>query len=109
MKKIFFLACVLSLSTAFNAIADIRGAIDEFGKPIAGSSGASDMCTQLCQGYSATITECPEGYEMLSCESVNCANYHKCEASPCAPGYDRSFKDCMIVAQPDNYQCTKCK
>ena len=109
MKKTFFLACVLSLSAAFNAIAGIRGAIDEFGNPISGATGSANMCTQLCTGYSATITECPDGYEMLTCEATNCSNYHKCEESPCAPGYDRSSKDCPIIVQPDNYLCTRCK
>lgn len=109
MKKTFFFACILSFSAIFNAHANIRNAIDEFVNPISATATSPDMCVQLCQGYSATITECPEGYDMITCETVNCNNYHKCEPSPCKTGYDRAFKDCPIMAQPDNYHCTKCK
>lgn len=109
MKKTFFFACVLSLSAAFNAHADLRSTLDEFGRPIAGSSSEVDMCVQLCPGYSSAITECPEGFDLVTCEVSSCANYNKCEQNPCKQGYDRSFKDCPIVAQPDNYHCTKCK
>lgn len=75
------------------------------------SSGAGEnrnSCMQKCPGYSMTITECSAGYELKSCESANCGEYHKCEPNGCAPGYDMELKDCPIDVQEDNYMCSKC-
>ncbi len=87
----------------------LQNTIDEFGNPITPSAETPEMCTQLCPGYSSSIVDCPEGYEIKTCNVSNCYNYNKCEASPCKSGYDRKSKDCPIIAQPDNYHCTKCK
>lgn len=81
---------------------------DEFGRALNGKA-ANNACTASCPGYSSTITECPDGFEMVTCGKPSCFEYHKCEQSPCAPGYDTSYKDCPIIVQPDNYLCSKCK
>ena len=113
MKKIFFLSIALSfglLSGLNNALAqNTARKVDEFGKAIGSGSAENQMCLQMCPGYSSSVTDCPEGFELLTCEAANCAEYRKCEQSPCAPGYDLSLKDCPIAVQPGTYHCSKCK
>ena len=68
----------------------------------------NDYCTDKCRGYSTTITICDAGFELKTCSDYNCFEYHKCEATGCAPGYDTELKDCIIDVQEDNYLCSKC-
>lgn len=68
-----------------------------------------NLCQNLCEGYSETITECPAGTEMSSCKENGCSHMYKCVASDCAPGYDKNYKECEIEVQEDNYFCSKCK
>lgn len=96
-------------TTAQGDISSLQNTIDEFGNPITPSAETPEMCTQLCPGYSSSIVDCPEGYEIKTCNVSNCYNYNKCEVSPCQSGYDRKIKDCPIISQPDNFHCTKCK
>ena len=92
-----------------------RNMIDEFGNPISANQGGSPslqtlpICEQNCPGFSSDITECSDGYRLISCPVTGCFQYNKCEPIPCAPGYDTSYKDCPIYVQPDNYLCSKCK
>lgn len=87
----------------------LRNNIDEFGNPMTPNNNASSSCAQACIGYSSTISDCPEGYVLTTCQAPGCYNFNKCEPSPCAPEYDSRLKDCPIDVQPDNYLCTKCK
>ncbi len=84
-----------------------RSAVDEFGQPLNNGS-ANNSCTQKCPGYSMTVTECSDGYELKTCNDQACVEYHKCEATGCAPGFDTEYKDCPIEVQEDNYMCSKC-
>lgn len=136
MKKIFLTALVLSLYSWSNVEAasgsinqnnldmqslststrgetiSPRRLIDEFGNPISGSATTEEgqqICTQSCIGYSTSISQCPDGFELKTCQTPGCFTYHKCEQSPCAYGYDTSYKECPIEVQADNYLCSKCK
>ncbi len=109
MKKIFFLALLLSFFAITNSYAQ-RAFVDKFGNPTAsGKNALAKMCMQNCPGYSVSVKECPDGFDLVTCEASNCGDYHKCEQSPCAPGYSTTLKDCPIAVQPDNYLCSKCK
>lgn len=73
-------------------------------------SSADDgrSCAEKCEGYKVFITECEEGFDLVSCEESGCFEYHKCEPNGCNPGYNTEFKDCAIEVQEDNYLCSKC-
>lgn len=123
MRKQLFLLTAAAVLAAGNAFAATTH-LSEFNwdDPAAGGRSAASMpeefmsssggnvknCMQQCPGYSMTVTECSAGYVLKSCESANCAEYHKCEPNGCAPGYDMELKDCAIDVQEDNYLCSKC-
>jgi len=85
MKSFVLIVGILMLSTSISQ-AKVRSIVEWDGGENPYKSGnisitgerIESKCSSACNGYSLTVTTCPQGKKLIHCEAAGCGYYNKC-------------------------------